>query len=107
MVQADRNALATDGRGLSFISITITDAAGVEAPRSADQVRFSVTSPGDIVATDNGDATSFESFQAPSRRAYNGKCLAIVRTRPGGAGEITVRAESEGLQPADVVVQSR
>ena len=107
VLQADRAQLAADGKDLSFVSVTITDADGNPAPRTANPVRFTVAGPADILATDNGDATSFESFQAPEHRAFNGKCLAIVRTRPGTAGAITLRAEAEGLAPASVELQSR
>jgi beta-galactosidase len=104
---ADRDQLAADGRDLSFVSVTIVDADGQPVPRTANAVHFAVSGPADIVATDNGDATSFESFQAPERHAFNGRCLAIVRTRPGAAGRITVEAQSEGLQPASVQLESR
>src|ERR1019366_1744262 len=36
--------------------------------------------PGEIVATDNGDPTSFERFPAPERNAFNGPALVVVRT---------------------------
>jgi hypothetical protein len=58
--------------------------------------------PGAIVATDNGDQTDMEPFQAGERRAFNGLVLAIVRAQPGRAGRITVHAEAEGLA-ADTV----
>ncbi len=105
-LQADRIRLAADGKDLAFVTLTMTDTDGNPSPRAANPVRFTVTGPGDIIATDNGDATSFESFQAPERRAYNGKCLAIVRTRPGVAGTITLRAEADGLPPTLVEMQS-
>ena len=106
-LRADRSQLTADGKDLSFISVTTTDADGVPAPRAANAIRFKVDGPADVIATDNGDATSFEPFQAPEHRAYNGKCLAIVRTRPGAVGAITVRAESGGLPAASVELQSR
>jgi hypothetical protein len=40
--------------------------------------------PGEIVATDNGDPTSFMSFASHEREAFNGLALVIVRARPGG-----------------------
>ncbi len=69
-------------------------------------MRFELSGPGEIVAVDNGDATSFESFQAQERHAYNGLALVIVRTKPGEAGVITLKAQSDGLAPATVTLQS-
>ena len=106
-LQADRAQLAADGTDLSFVSVTVTDTDGVPAPRAANAVHFSVSGSAEVIATDNGDATSFEPFQAPEHRAFNGKCLAIVRTRRGAPGTITVRAEAEGLTPSSVELQSR
>ena len=84
----------------------VTDKDGVLAPRAKNQVKFTVAGPAVIAATDNGDATSFESFQASERRAYNGLALVIVRTKRGAAGEIKVRAESPGLEPTEVTIAS-
>ena len=63
-----------------------------------------MTGPGEIVAVDNGDATSLEPFQARQRRAYNGLALAIVRTRPGQPGRIVLEASGDGLQPARIAL---
>ncbi|SDD02526.1 beta-galactosidase [Massilia sp. PDC64] len=105
--QADRTALASDGRDLAFVTVRIVDKDGLPAPRANDRVRFTVEGPADLVATDNGDATSFESFQAKDKAAFNGLVLGIVRTRPGAGGTITVRADGAGLQGAVVTLRSR
>jgi beta-galactosidase len=77
------------------------------APRAHDRVRFTVEGPGELVATDNGDPTSFESFQSPDRAAFNGLLLGIVRTKAGAGGTITVRASGAGLKEAVVTLHSR
>ena len=82
------------------------DEDGVLVPRSGNRVRFSIDGPGEIVATDNGDPTSFESFQSTERNAFNALCLAIVRAKPGRPGTITLKAESEGLQEASLALRS-
>jgi beta-galactosidase len=76
-------------------------------PRTSNLVRFSVTGPAELVATDNGDATSHVSFQSPERAAFNGLALAVVRTRPGQAGQIVVSAASDGLAGAKVTLSSK
>jgi beta-galactosidase len=106
LAQADRSTIAADGRDLSFVTLTIVDGNDVPVPRSQNRIRFSVAGPGEIVATDNGDPTSFESFQSEERNAFNGLCLAILRARPGQAGTITLKAQSEGLKEAVVALHS-
>lgn len=103
-LEADRKALRADGRDLAYVTVRVADRAGILVPRAADTVRFALTGPGDIVGVDNGDATSFEPFQARERRAYNGLALVIVRTRAGQAGTITLKAQADGLAPAAVAL---
>jgi beta-galactosidase len=103
-LQADRSTIKADGQDLSFVTVTIMDKAGLPVPRSQNQVRFDINGPGEIVATDNGDATSFESFQSHERKAYNGLCLVIVRAKAGETGKITLRAASEGLAGAEIPI---
>ncbi len=79
------------------MTATIVDQEGNLVPRSHNLIRFAIDGPGEIVATDNGDATSHQPFQLPEREAFNGMALAIIRAKPGASGEITLRAESAGL----------
>lgn len=107
VLAADRAAIRADGSDLSFVTLTVADSDGQPVPRSANTVRFRVEGPGEIVATDNGDATSHESFQSPVRRAYNGLALAIVRAKTGATGTMTLRAESDGLESASIEIASQ
>jgi beta-galactosidase len=87
--------------------VTVTDKDGRTVPRASDRVRFTLSGPGEIVATDNGDATSLESFQSPTRKAFNGMLLAIVRTRAGEAGKLVLTASAPGLGSTRVTLDSR
>ncbi|HWH67957.1 MAG TPA: beta-galactosidase GalB, partial [Candidatus Sulfotelmatobacter sp.] len=79
-LEPDRATLAADGRDLAFVTVTVADQAGQLVPRAKDHVSFELSGPGEIVAVDNGDATSFEPFQAKERNAFNGLCLVIIRS---------------------------
>jgi beta-galactosidase len=103
----DRAQIRADGLDLSFVTVRITDRDGLTVPRANARIRFTVTGPGEIVATDNGDPTSFESFQSPERAAFNGLCLVVVKGKPKQPGQIVVRAESDSLQSAVVTLRSR
>jgi beta-galactosidase len=102
----DRNDIRADGRDLSFVTLTVTDKAGVTAPRADSRVHFDLEGPGEIVATDNGDPTSFEPFPSHDRNAFNGLCLVIVRSKPGQCGTFTVTATSEGLTVAKTRIKT-
>ena len=101
---ADRAKIANDGKDLSFITVKVADAQGLMVPRTHNQLNFTVEGAGEIVATDNGDATDLTSFKSHSRRAFNGLALVIVRARKGASGPITIRASSDGLQSGAVTV---
>ena len=103
---ADRATLEADGSDLAFVTVTIADGDGLLVPRARNLVKFELSGPGEIAAVDNGDATSFAPFQAQERHAYNGLALVIVRTRAGEPGAITLKAQSDGLAPAEVTLQS-
>jgi beta-galactosidase len=95
------------GTDLLFITASILDAAGLVVPRSHNRLTFTVTGPGHIVATDNGDPTSFEPFTSASREAFNGLALVIVRPRRGAVGTIHVTAAVEGLRSGTADVRVR
>lgn len=106
-MNADHSVVKADGVDLSFVTLRIVDRKGLTVPRSKNRVRFKISGPGDIVAVDNGDATSLESFQSESRNAYNGLALVIIRSRLGQRGQIRLRAESDGLDPAEIKILSQ
>ena len=104
-LQPDRASITADGQDLSFVTTTIEDKNGYMVPRASNRVHFNVEGPGEIVATDNGDATSFEPFQSHDRNAFNGLCLVIVRSQPGKTGAIRLTATAEGLKPTSVKIR--
>jgi beta-galactosidase len=97
-LEPDRSRIRADGRDLSFVTVTVADGDGLTAPRADNRIRFDLDGPGEIVATDNGDPTSFESFPSHDRKAFNGLCLVIVRGRAGVPGRINLTATAGGLK---------
>ncbi len=107
LVQPDRDTLAADGRDLSFVKVTIADKDGIPVPTASNSLHFDLAGPADLIATDNGDATDLASFQSPDRKAFNGLALAVVRTRAGDAGPITLQVKSDGLPTVRIEMTSR
>jgi beta-galactosidase len=106
LLGADRSEIASDGKDLAFITLTVADKDGQPVPRSKNHINFEISGPGEIVATDNGEATSFESFQSPERNAYNGLALVIVRATAGQNGTITLKAKSPNLKSGEIKLKS-
>jgi beta-galactosidase len=102
----DRREILADGKDLSFVTVMVTDKPGLAVPRANNQIHFDIEGPGEIVVTDNGDPTSFESFQSHDRKAFNGLCLVIVRGIPGQSGKIRLAAKAHGLKMGTAVIKT-
>jgi len=87
--------------------VLIADRDGLVVPRANNLVRFTIDGPGEILAVDNGDPTAHDPFRATTCRAFNGRCLAIIRTRVGTGGEIVLEAASDGLEPAAIQIVAK
>jgi beta-galactosidase len=94
----DRATIATDGKDVSFVTVTVMDKNGLMAPRADNRISFDIKGPGEIVATDNGDPTDFDPFPSHDRKAFNGLCLVIVRGKAGQRGTIRLSATAEDLK---------
>lgn len=101
---ADRTKITADGYDLSYITVAVTDGLGDTVPYATDSITFSVSGPGEIVSTDNGHQSDQTPFPSLTRNAFSGLALAIVRTKAGQSGEITVSAAADGLASAQVTV---
>ncbi|MES2110492.1 MAG: beta-galactosidase GalB [Bacteroidota bacterium] len=104
---ANRSVIGSDGQDLAYITVKIEDKEGLTVPRSHPFVKFKVEGPGEIVSTDNGDATSFVSFKSHDRPAFNGLALVIVRAKKGMKGKFTLKANSDGLEQAAITVVAK
>ncbi|GAB4021432.1 beta-galactosidase GalB [Spirosoma migulaei] len=103
---ADRNTLKADGKDLSFITVNIVDEQGNLVPDANHLITFAIVGEGTIAGVDNGYQASLEPFKASYRKAYNGKCLAIIQSTEK-AGKVTVKARAEGLHEAEVELVSK
>ena len=97
-VEPDRNEIRADGLDLSFVTVTVEDKAGLVASRADNRIHFAIEGPAKIVGTDNGDPTSFDSFLSLERRAFNGRCLVIIRSKAGEPGRIKITVTADGLR---------
>ncbi len=105
-LEVDRDAITADGTDLSFITARILDKDGNFCPMADNRITFSVEGFGILAATDNGDQTSLESFQADNKKAFNGMCLAIIKAT-NSAGTINVKASAKGISGASISIVTK
>jgi beta-galactosidase len=96
IVTADRSSISADGIDLSFVTVDVVDANGVIVPDANNLVQFQIEGSGTIAGVDNGDPVSHESFKAPQRKAFHGKCLVVVQAGET-SGILKLTASSGGL----------
>ena len=91
--QPDHIKLTVDyqGRNLTFVQATIVDKDGNRCPWAENQLFFSADGQARVIATDNGCQTSMERFTAPQRKAFFGRCIAVVQ------GKGTLQARTYGM----------
>ena len=104
-LEADRKIINADGKDLSFITVKILDENGTLVPHANNLINFTIKGPGKIAGVDNGSQTSHEPFQANSRSAFNGLCLAVIQTSLT-PGIIKLDAASGGLKGSSIEIRA-
>ena len=89
----------------AHVIVEVVDDKGVRVPGAAHQVAAAVDGPGRLLGLDNGDQTDPTPLRSPSRRARDGRLLAIVQSAPG-PGPLRLRASAPGLPPAELVLRN-
>lgn len=101
----DKKVLKSDGEDLIFVRVSVLDAEGNEVPTAEPLITSSVSGPGMIAATDNGDPTCLIPFHEPKRPAFNGLYLAIVKARRGSKGTLHLCVEADGLGKEEIDIR--
>lgn len=86
--QPDHIQLSIDYRGktTTFVKAEVVDKDGNRCPWAENQVFFE--SDAEIIGVDNGCQTSMERFKDTKRKAFFGRCFAVV----SGHGTLTAKA---------------
>jgi beta-galactosidase len=105
VLEADRSKLLPAWDDVSYITATVADLNGIRVPNASDVISFKITGPGFVAATDSGDNSNTEPFQASERRAYQGSCTAMVKAN-AVRGKIRVTATAAGLTSGAIEIET-
>ena len=105
VLQVDRPRVTATWDDVAYVTAEVVDERGVVVPSAAHEITFAVTGPGAVVAVDNQDITSHESFQGNVRSAFQGRCIAIVRAN--GVGRIGITGNAGSLKSGTVGLEAR
>ena len=104
----EENAIAADGKDLTYIYYEIVDSKGNVVPTANNLVRFQLHGQGQIVGVDNGEQASRERYKEQAdgswiRKAFNGKGVVIVKSTEQ-AGKFTLTAHSDFLKSGQTTI---
>ena len=104
----EENAIAADGKDLTYIYYEIVDSKGNVVPIANNLVRFQLHGQGQIVGVDNGEQASRERYKEQAdgswiRKAFNGKGVVIVKSTEQ-AGKFTLTAHSDFLKSGQTTI---
>jgi beta-galactosidase len=101
---ADRSTIHANNQDLTYVTVELLDAKGNLNPTAENLVQFKIDGPGTIAGVGNANPVSLESYQQPQRKAWNGKCLVVIKSGTA-AGTIKLTASAAGLSPATVNIR--
>ena len=75
--------LRADGKSLSYVTVDVIDAHGVEVPDADNPIHTAVRGAGRFPGADNGKQDDAEGYKSRTHDAFNGKLLSIVQAGAG------------------------
>ena len=102
----DRSNIKANKDDLSFITVEVTDEQGNICPNASNNIHFEVSGVGVIAAVGNGNAASTASFQSNQRKAFQGKCLLVIKSIDK-SGEINIKASAKGLTSESLTISAK
>ena len=104
-VTANKTTIAADGSSLAYVEVDVVDANGNLDTTATNNITFTLSGPGKILAVDNGDQATVKKYQQKSVlksateaniNAYAGKALVIIGSTED-AGEIALTASATNM----------
>jgi beta-galactosidase len=113
----DRSSINADGEDVAVFTVSALDAHDRVVPLANNKINLSLAGAGRLIGVGNGDPNCHEpdTFVQPagatdsqpwSRSLFNGLAQVIVQSTRE-AGELKLTAESDGLSPATVIVNTK
>ena len=101
----DKHVLSADGEDMTFITVTLNDAAGRPVHNARNRMNVTVSGAARLVGLDNGDSTDYDEYKGTSRRLCSGKLLIMLAARKE-PGTVDVKVTSAGLPDAELTLQA-
>lgn len=101
----DRMTIHAEAGDLCYVTVEVIDRDGCMNPSADNNIFFTVKGAGEIAAVGSGNPTSAERYRGNQRQAFRGRCVVVLKSI-GTAGEISLRAQADGLERAEIVIRT-
>jgi beta-galactosidase len=102
----DKKIIKANNQDLSYITVELLDAKGNRNPLAENRLKFEIEGPGTIVGVGNANPQSLESYQALERKAWQGRCIVVVKAGKF-KGEIKLKAIAEGMATTSIIIDAQ
>lgn len=104
-LSADRNIIKADNEDLCYVTVELVDKDGTRNSKAEDLIHFEIEGLGTIAGVGNANPMSLESYQLPQRKAWQGRCIVVVKSKHD-AGNILLKASCPGLKSSEILLKS-
>jgi beta-galactosidase len=112
ILRGDRTTISADGRDVSVVTVSATDAQGRWVATADSKVQLEIEGEGKIIGVGNGDPSSHEPDRLIAekgnprqwaRKLFNGYAQVILQSTKT-PGQVKLRASSDGLTGAELEI---
>ncbi len=101
---ADADSIKGDGHDTRVFNVCVVDKRGVVLPNADNLIRFEVSGGAFVRGVGNGDPNSHEPDNTNYRKLYCGYAQALVMSKRGAEGKVTVKAHADGLVSDEITL---
>jgi beta-galactosidase len=102
--KSDRKKLRIGSGDLAYITIALTDKAGVVNTAAQKKLTVTVEGAGVLQGFGSGNPITDESYTDAEHTTFEGRALAVIR--PTGRGTINVTISADGLTDTDIHIEA-
>ncbi|SIQ98327.1 beta-galactosidase GalA [Maribacter ulvicola] len=99
----NKTTLKANGKDMVFVRAEIVDKKGIPVSLADNEISFEVEGDAKILGAHNGNPSSYELGNSSSRKAFNGKCLVVLKAG-NSKGNIKIKAIATNMQRETLVL---
>ena len=103
-LMGNKTSIRANRRDVVRFEVSVVDKKGIVVPQADHRIHFRMEGPGKLIGVENGDIADLDPCKGHSRKAFHGKCMALVQSMDQ-PGTITLHTESDELENSTAEIQ--